>query len=459
MTVGFIAIDARVDRTGGVDDVATGQVKDRAAPWAALRGGAVRMRRVGWLTWGLAVALAVADLALLVMTRATPIPRGGAPRMVIAGWQVLLLMIFATMGALIVAHRPTNRIGWSFLAAGLGLAIQAFGTEYAIYTLRTDPGVLPGGRWLAWLRWISFPALTSALATLVLLFPTGRLLSPRWRPVAWLVIGWISLISVYNIFAQYEDHLGETPVRLTGGAARAVETAGLVGWLLNGLVVPAAVACLIVRFRRSRGEERQQLKWLAYAGAMLAAGALITPLVGFLDQAGVVHLAPSLGTLAAGLALLGLTGLPVAAGLAILRYRLYDIDRLINRTLVYGLLTALLVSLYAGAVLVLGQVFGGVTQDPPSWAVAGATLVVAALFQPARRRIQAVVDRRFNRRRYDAAQTVEGFSGRLRDEIDLSTLSAELLAVVDQTMQPTRASLWLRPPITLSQQPASREHG
>jgi hypothetical protein len=210
-------------------------------------------------------------------------------------------------------------------------------------------------------------------------------------------------------------------------------------------VVPAAVACLIVRFRRSRGEERQQLKWLAYAGAMLAARALAAPLLGFLDVAGVVRVAPSLGTLAAGLALLGLTGLPVAAGLAILKYRLYDIDRLINRTLVYGLLTALLVSVYAGAVLVLGQVFGGVTEDPPSWALAGATLSVAALFQPARRRIQAVVDRRFNRRKYDAAKTVEAFSARLRDEIDLDALSAELLAVAHQTMQPTTAALWLRP--------------
>jgi hypothetical protein len=137
--------------------------------------------------------------------------------------------------------------------------------------------------------------------------------------------------------------------------------------------------------------------------------------------------------------------LPVAAGIAILRYRLYDIDRLINRTLVYGLLTALLAGVYGSAVLVLGQVFGGVGGDPPSWAVAGATLAVAALFQPARRRIQAVVDRRFNRRKFDAAKTVEAFSVRLRDEVDLEALSAELLAVVDQTIQPTRSSLWLWP--------------
>jgi hypothetical protein len=191
----------------------------------------------------------------------------------------------------------------------------------------------------------------------------------------------------------------------------------------------------VIRFRRSRGEERQQLKWFTYAGALV-------PLVALGD---VLPVALSNLVFAAEIAFL-----PVAAGIAILRYRLYEIDRLINRTLVYGLLTALLAGVYAGMVLVLGQLFGGVGDEPPSWAVAGATLAVAALFQPARRRIQTGVDRRFNRRKYDAAKTVEAFSARLRDELDLDTLSAELLAVVDQTMQPTQASLWLRPSIQRS---------
>jgi hypothetical protein len=187
----------------------------------------------------------------------------------------------------------------------------------------------------------------------------------------------------------------------------------------------------VLRFRRARGVERQQLKWFAYAAALLVIGNVV---------GGVVL--PSSGDLAAALTI---ALLPVAAGIAILRYRLYDIDRLINRTLVYGLLTAILGLGYAGAVLLLGQLFGGVTEDPPGWAVAGATLAVAALFQPARRRIQAVVDRRFNRRKYDATKTVEAFSARLRDETDLDALSAELLAVARQTMQPTTAVLWLRP--------------
>ena len=209
---------------------------------------------------------------------------------------------------------------------------------------------------------------------------------------------------------------------------------GAVGAVLIGLFTVAALAAcasLVLRFRRARGAERQQLKWFAYAATLM----VISSIVG-----GMLY--PAGGDVGAAITI---ALLPVAAGIAILRYRLYDIDRLISRTLVYGLLTAILGLTYVGGVLVLGQVFGGVGGGPPSWAVAGATLAVAALFQPARRRIQAVVDRRFNRRKYNAARTVEAFSLRLRDQVDLDALSTELLAVVDQTIQPTRASLWLRP--------------
>ena len=191
-----------------------------------------------------------------------------------------------------------------------------------------------------------------------------------------------------------------------------------------------AIAALVVRFRRSRGIERQQLKWFTYAAALAP-----LPSIAY-------ELAPSIFGL---LRTVILPLVPISVGVAILRYRLYEIDRILNRTLVYGLLTALLGSVYALGVLVLGQLFGGMGAKPPSWAVAGATLAVAALFQPARRRIQSAVDRRFNRRRYDAAKTIEAFSARLRDEVDLDTLSAELFAVVNQTVQPTKASLWLRP--------------
>jgi hypothetical protein len=267
-----------------------------------------------------------------------------------------------------------------------------------------------------------------------LLFPTGRLLSPRWRPVAWLTAVVTALSTMLNSLQPTLGPFGDQVVMNPIGVAAVgnPEKSPVVPALIILLTVLAAVAfgSLVLRFRRSRGEERQQLKWFTYAAALV-------PLSMLGDALPAV-----IGDLVIDLPIVFL---PVATGIAILRYRLYDIDRLINRTLVYGLLTALLGGVYAGAVLVLGQVFGGVGGDPPSWAVAGATLAVAALFQPARRRIQAVVDRRFNRRKYNAAQTIQAFSTRLREQVDLDTLSSELLAVVDQTMQPTRAWLWLRP--------------
>ena len=230
------------------------------------------------------------------------------------------------------------------------------------------------------------------------------------------------------------DQRLKNPIGLTGWVGdrmRSVQGSALAGLPL--LLVLLAALSLLLRFRRSRGVERQQLKWLAYVVALAIANIALSSIYHPLAVvSGVVH----------WLLIMCIAG---AIGLAVLRYRLYDIDRLINRTLVYGLLTGLLAGVYAVAVLVLGQVFGGVRGDPPSWAVAGVTLAVAALFQPARRRILAVVDRRFNRRKYDAAKTVEAFSARLRDEVDLDALSAELLAVAHQTMQPTTAALWLRP--------------
>jgi hypothetical protein len=234
--------------------------------------------------------------------------------------------------------------------------------------------------------------------------------------------------------APYDQRcaIAAEPLGLSGAAGVLLEQTLLKLFVGLPVAAVAAAVSLIVRFRGARGVERQQLKWLAYAMGVL----MVAPVVQ--DS--------WLGGWAAAAADSALFAIPAAIGVAILRYRLYNMDRLINRTLVYGLLTALLGGVYSGAVLVMGQVLGGVGRDPPSWAMAGVTLAVAALFQPARRRIQALVDRRFNRRKYDAANTVEAFSTRLRDEVDLEALSAELLTVVDQTMQPTTASLWLRPP-------------
>ena len=202
----------------------------------------------------------------------------------------------------------------------------------------------------------------------------------------------------------------------------------------------AAVVSLAVRFHRARGAERQQLKWLAYAGVLVVLCFFLPAVVA--DAVG--------SELVGDLVFAALfVPVPVAVGMAILNHHLYDIDRLINRTLVYGLLTGLLGGVYAG--VFLGDLSGGISGKPPSWVVAGATLAVAAVFQPARRRIQQAVDRRFNRRKYDAAKTIEAFSARLREQVDLDTLSAELLAVVDQTIQPTKASLWLRAPTSTPQ--------
>jgi hypothetical protein len=417
--------------------------------------------RVAWSSWAGSLVLALASVALLVLTRATPIPRGAVPRGVNAGWGLLLLAILSTMGALIVARRPANRIGWSFVAAGLGLALQAFASQYAIYGLLTDPGSVPGAAWLAWISsWLTIPAIFSAFAALLLLFPTGRLLSPRWRPVAWMVAGWIVGVAVGNFAYPPDSYLGvEAPVRPGEVAGQIMSTIGSLAWLLATLAIPAAAASLVVRFRRSVGQERQQLKWLAYAAAMLGLAVLGIELVAILDRLGWVR-PPSTrlaGAVLGGLAILGVTALPVTAGLAILKYRLYEIDRIINRTLVYGLVTALLAAVYAGLVLSIGQLSGGIGTEPPSGAVAGATLAVAALFQPARRRIQQLVDRRFNRRKYNVALTIQAFSTRLRDQIDLDTLSSELLAVVDQTREPTQVSLWLGASSPGSSGPARRE--
>jgi hypothetical protein len=280
------------------------------------------------------------------------------------------------------------------------------------------------------------------LVCLLLLFPTGRPPSRRWWLFVWVVVAGVVLFSVGAGLApnRYEEFPGvENPFGVAGLAT-------VLGWIdgVGGVLFVAgflgALASLVVRFARARGLERQQLKWFVYAAGLgFALLVLPIPIPDFLKWT----LAP--------------VSLSVAAAVAILRYRLYDIDRLINRSLVYGLLTAVLGLGYAGAVLLLGQLFGGVGERTPSWAVAGATLAVAALFQPARRRIQRAVDRRFNRRKYNAAQTIQAFSTRLREQIDLDTLSSELLAVVDQTMQPTQASLWLRPSPPGSTVPAPSE--
>jgi hypothetical protein len=344
---------------------------------------------------------------------------------------------FMVVGAVIVAHRPGNALGWIFSAIGLLSSAGVLAMEYAEYAYLTRPGSLPGAALAAWFSWWWLPILGLIFVFTPLLFPTGRLPSPHWRPVA--VTGALAITAVAVLGAvqptlklQNEEVYLPNPVGLAGAPD---PEDGALGAVLLGVLVAcmvASVVSVVLRFRRSSGVERQQLKWFTYAAALMLVANVAT--FTFLPE----------GVASDVLFGLSIAFVPIAAGVAILRHRLYDIDRLINRTLVYATLTAVLGTVYAGAVLVLG-LFGGVGGELPSWAVAGATLAVAALFQPARRRIQAVVDRRFNRRRYDAARTVEAFSARLRDQIELDTLSAELLAGVEQTLEPTTVSLWLRP--------------
>jgi hypothetical protein len=361
---------------------------------------------------------------------------------------------FPTVGAVIVAHQPRNRIGWLCCTVGLLVGVAFFAQDYAWYALVHRPGSLPGGLAMAWLsQWPLLVAFALTVTFLLLLFPDGRLVSPRWRIVAWAAAAELAGLWIGIAFAPgplgaggletVSNPLGiqwpgPPPRLLAAIVAKAFEL--LIH--LSALLILVSAASMVVRFRRARGMERQQLKWFTYAPLAAVLVWLASSIPALMSEAPTVVVILRVYVVGAIISV----GIPLAIGIAVLRYRLYDIDRLINRTLVYGWLTAILGLVYAAAVLVLGQVFGGVGGDPPSWAVAGATLAVAALFQPARRRIQAAVDRRFNRRKYNAAKTVEAFSLRLRDEVDLDALSAELLAVVDQTMQPNQASLWLRPP-------------
>jgi hypothetical protein len=376
------------------------------------------------LAWGLcAVSLTLVILGLVYGAWTHSLLAAlalGAPNAI---WAVS----FPVVGALIATHRPRNPIGWLFCAVGVFQGLLIATEAYSDYALRIAPGTVPGGPLAHWIaQWVWAPSVGLLVTFVPLLFPDGRLPSPRWRPVAWLsALSIVLTCGLYGVLLwPLRAVVDREPDELLAGGQAIVLNAAFPLMVLCGL---ACLSALAVRFRRARGIERQQLKWLLFAAAVTV---VILSLYGLVSLLWLLPLLPAI---------------PVTAGIAILRYRLYDIDRIISRTLVYGLLTAILGLGYAGAVLVLGQVSGGMTTDPPSWAVAGATLAVAALFQPARRRIQQVVDRRFNRRKYDAAKTVEAFSVRLRDEVDLDALSAELLAVADQTMQPTMASLWLRP--------------
>jgi hypothetical protein len=340
----------------------------------------------------------------------------------------------ATVGALLGSRRPAHPVGWLLLGLGLLVVVNVIVSGYVGYGVVARPGALPAAGYLAGIS-NGVQVLWLACGGFVLLLtPTGSLHSPRWR--WWARVAVAAPVLLVLLFAV--DPQPMLPEHPTVGNPLALPVP--IGLLLAVAAVDAviilatlvaAAGSLVVRFRRARGTERQQLRWLAFAAALAAVALLVAVAAGVMAKDGVVLAA--LGTCVALL--------PLATGAAILRYRLYDLDRIISRTLAYGLLTVLLGLGYAGVVLGFGRLLG----RDSSLVVAGATLAAAAVFQPARRRIQRVTDRRFNRRRYDAAQTIQAFSARLRQQVDLDTLTAELLAVVEETMQPTRVSIWLTP--------------
>ena len=347
----------------------------------------------------------------------------------------LVGLAFATVGALVTARQAGNRIGWLLLFVGLTVQIGTAASGYAAYGVVAHPEALPGAEVAAWIQsWIWVPSIGFTTTLLFLLFPDGRLLSRRWIPVA--ALGTLAGISLMLYALLEPGPIVEFPgVDNPFGVASAQDVFA-VGWLLLPLGALLSAASLVVRYRRAGFEERLQLKWFASAAALFAA-AITTGF--FSSDAGISSTATEL------LVVVGATALPIAIGIAVFKHGLYEIDVIIRRTLIYGVLSGLLAGLYFGIVLALQQALSPVTQGS-ELAVAGSTLTVAALFRPARARIQALVDRRFYRSKVDAARTLEAFSARLRQEIDLDTLAAELRSAAQETMQPVHLSLWVRPP-------------
>lgn len=342
----------------------------------------------------------------------------------------LSLFAFATMGALVAAHVPRNAIGWIFLAIPLFGAVAGITENLAYQGLVYKPGSVPGALAAGWVySWAWYPTV-GLLGFVLLLYPTGTVPTPRWRLVGWglgVVLAVMTLgYMLYPGPLDKDTRLPDNPlgIGLLKGLFDRSDRAASIS--MAGLVV-AAVVSVIVRFRRSRGDERQQIKWMAFAAAVLAGGFVAQGMFGLGDV-----------TFAIAISML-----PLGLGIALFKYRLYDVDRVINRTLVYGVSSALLAGAYVGLVIASEAVFAPVAGGS-SVAVALSTLVVAGLFLPVRTRVQRFVDRRFYRRRYDAQRTLEEFSARLREEVDLDTLRVDLARVVDETMRPVSVSVWLR---------------
>jgi MFS family permease len=393
-----------------------------------------------WLAWSLcaaALALFALSLLLIFLGWSTPLPKGWV------SWQGQIITTVGFIGApvlggLVASRRPENPYGWLWLGLGLSAAILQLAGSYAAYALVVDPGSLPAPRTVSQVLGMAWGMGVILLPFLLLLFPDGKLPSRRWRPVVWAVLVAGAVLLIIGLFLPGES-IGpfENPLGVGGviGEALVFISVAVVFVIFVALILSAL--SLVFRYRRASGVERQQLKWFAYA-AVLFGGSFIFG--GFLGQ-------DLPGVWDALFETVTFVLLYLAVGVAILRYNLYDIDILINRTLVYGSLTAMLAAVYFAGVTATQAIFRTLTgqEEQPQLAVVVSTLVIAALFNPLRRRIQGFIDRRFYRRKYNAAKTLEAFSAKLRDETDLEALNNELVGVVRETMQPAHVSLWLRP--------------
>jgi hypothetical protein len=393
--------------------------------------------RVAWIICAISLALATIDLVLVVLNSSHPDIRIPEP------WpaHTVSAVAFSLVGAVVGSRRPENPIGWLFCAIGVFAAIVLLSSEYAAYALLAQPDSLPGGLAMVWIRaWVWVPYV-GLFVLLFLVFPDGW---PQSRALRWFASLVLFVIAYGTVLAAYSPG----PIDAIGGAVdnplgmealRGVGTNSAVGPVESVLYVLGIVAAasLFGRMRRARGVERQQIKWFTYATVVLVGGAVLDFTVS--EATGVKWL----GEIGFALTMVGLAGLPMAMGIAVLRYRLYNIDRIINRTLVYGSLTAMLVALYFGGIVVLQRGFVLLTGEKSTLAVVASTLLIAALFTPLRRAIQSFIDRRFYRSKYDARETLEAFSAQLRNETDLNALSEDLVGVVRETMQPAHISLWL----------------
>ena len=425
-------------------------------------------RAAFWLAWsfaGLSLVLCAAAIVLYIATRSVEPPStwgtGGDSAVLIF---VLPFLAFPIVGALIASKRPENPIGWICLSAGIFWMLAISTGGYGAYGLVANPGSVPFPAAIGSLtEWIWAPALGLLGTFLVLLFPDGRLPSRRWHPVAWLSVAVIVLVSAGIALrpGRLTDLGGvRNPFGLEGHPWIADVTEAIL--VLLPLCILASALSLVLRFLRSGGEEREQIKWIAFAASVVGAGFFSNIIGGFFSEDLAEGARPLWQKLLEDAVTLSFAGVPFAVGFAVLRYRLYDIDVVINRTLVYGSLTAMLAAVYFGGVTATQAIFRTLTgqEEQPQLAIVASTLVIAALFNPLRHRIQSFIDRRFYRRKYDARKTLEAFSAKLRDETDLDALSDDLTGVVRETMQPAHVSLWLRPdPLPRGSEGPEQPHG